>query len=363
MHAPFFTTVLLLSATSLAWAGPTNPPAGPIASTYKTLQQVEPRTALNATNTPGDADSVFRITQSGSYYLTGNVTGAVGLSAIKVEADDVTIDLNGFALQGVAGSIDGIRPGATVTGFAIFNGHISDWGGYGVNPTSGSPNFFNMFAMRIENVTVTSCQRGISTGRSSVLNNCSVRSCTFEGLVAGPGSVVHACVATGNGGDGFVSTEGCTIENCSAQGNTGVGINVSGQGDTLVTACNSTRNDGGGINMGQQNVVTNSQVAQNGTYGVQIEPNSVIEGCQIVRNTGPGVTTPPLGFSSALIVRGCTISNNSGWGIDFSNVPGGRAYQNFLQTNSSGAINAGVDDDAPLSPTSVGAGPWDNIGT
>jgi hypothetical protein len=63
---------LVLSAGALI-AGPLAPPPGPIASSYKTLSEVEPRTAVNATNTPGDAGCVYRISQHGSYYLTGNI--------------------------------------------------------------------------------------------------------------------------------------------------------------------------------------------------------------------------------------------------------------------------------------------------
>ncbi|HYD01608.1 MAG TPA: hypothetical protein VEB22_10315, partial [Phycisphaerales bacterium] len=47
-------------------AGPLNPPVGPVAPTAKPIAEVEPRTAINAANTPGDADSLFRITQPGS---------------------------------------------------------------------------------------------------------------------------------------------------------------------------------------------------------------------------------------------------------------------------------------------------------
>src|SRR5690606_28049177 len=46
--------------TNRTEAGPLNPPAAPN-PTMKTLDQIEPRTAINSVNTPGDADSVFRI--------------------------------------------------------------------------------------------------------------------------------------------------------------------------------------------------------------------------------------------------------------------------------------------------------------
>src|SRR2546423_12808745 len=68
-------TVLSLSAlgllvtSGLLFAGPLDPPAGPVTSSNKTLGEVEPRTPVNATNTPGDGISLFKITQPGSYYL------------------------------------------------------------------------------------------------------------------------------------------------------------------------------------------------------------------------------------------------------------------------------------------------------
>ena len=55
-----------------AW-GPLDPPDGPITPTYKTLTEVEPRIPLNAETAPGDADYLFNIPKSGSYYLTGNI--------------------------------------------------------------------------------------------------------------------------------------------------------------------------------------------------------------------------------------------------------------------------------------------------
>ena len=55
--------VLIAGVAAISIAGPLDPPAGPITATYKTLAEVEPRTAINATHTPGDADSIFKITQ------------------------------------------------------------------------------------------------------------------------------------------------------------------------------------------------------------------------------------------------------------------------------------------------------------
>lgn len=47
-----FALLLGLAATT-ASAGPLNPPAGPITSTYKTPDQVEPRIPVSSQTTPG----------------------------------------------------------------------------------------------------------------------------------------------------------------------------------------------------------------------------------------------------------------------------------------------------------------------
>ena len=82
--SPLVVAALLL-VPAFAVAGPLNPPAGAISSTAKTLVEVEPRTAISSTNTPGDADSQFRITAPGSYYLTGNIAGVANRKAIEVQ--------------------------------------------------------------------------------------------------------------------------------------------------------------------------------------------------------------------------------------------------------------------------------------
>src|SRR3954470_4200181 len=102
----FCSTVNMHLSTVFA-QGTLTPPGAP-APTMKTLDQVEPRTPIDATHTPGDADSLFKITQPGSYYLTANVTGVPAKHGVEIAASGVTLDLNGFDLVGVPGSLDGV---------------------------------------------------------------------------------------------------------------------------------------------------------------------------------------------------------------------------------------------------------------
>src|SRR5215470_13013662 len=101
--------VHVLACAVPALAGDLNPPAGAIGPTMKPLSEVEPRIAINATNTPGDADSMYRISNPGSYYLTGLLLIAPGKMGIEIANDDVTVDLNGYRMGGISGTQAGIR--------------------------------------------------------------------------------------------------------------------------------------------------------------------------------------------------------------------------------------------------------------
>ena len=92
----------------------------------KSLDQVEARKPIDATNTPGDGSNVFIISQAGSYYLTANLSGGGAKNGILVTSDHVTIDLNGFAVTGPGNTNNGIELG-TQKNVIIRNGTIRSW--------------------------------------------------------------------------------------------------------------------------------------------------------------------------------------------------------------------------------------------
>ena len=111
--------------------GSLTPPPGPPAPTMKTLDQLdaklEPRIPISSLP--------FTIDQPGSYYMTGNLTGVSGQDGITIASSDVTLDLMGFALTGVAGSLRGVRiNNSTITyNIAVRNGTVRSWGDMGVD--------------------------------------------------------------------------------------------------------------------------------------------------------------------------------------------------------------------------------------
>ena len=108
----------------------------------KTLDQVEPRIPL-ITDSPGvsvHASGGITISQSGSYYLTENLTVTTG-DGITINASEITLDLNGFTIRSTKATAG--YSGVKVNGsqVSIFNGHVKSGTTYDGNsetPYTGS---------------------------------------------------------------------------------------------------------------------------------------------------------------------------------------------------------------------------------
>ncbi|MCC6227852.1 MAG: right-handed parallel beta-helix repeat-containing protein [Phycisphaerales bacterium] len=291
----------LAGGAVILFAGPLNPPAGAVSSTYKTLTEVEPRIAINAANTPGDADSLFKITQPGSYYLTGSVTGVSGKRGIEVASSNVTIDLNGFALIGVASSLDGIGASVSVTGVTILNGVIRSWGDGGID-------FYSPMArdVRIQGITAsTNTGDGISLERQSLVKDCVASGNGANGFDVYAECVIENCVASSNIGDGFFVGALSVVSRCEAHSNGGNGIRSNNNGYSSIFDCVSSENIGSGIYVHRGTLVARNNCAFNTAAGIfvsnsdnRIEANTCISngrgidvdlaGNIIVRNTSTG---------------------------------------------------------------------------
>ncbi|HEY5298325.1 MAG TPA: hypothetical protein VIK59_10410 [Verrucomicrobiae bacterium] len=134
---PLIVSGFLATATLALGQGSLTPSGSP-APTMKSLDQIEPRTPISYDG--------YYISSPGSYYVTTNLTGsAFGVPGspygIYIASDNVTVDLNGFTLQGVSGSYSGIYIYGSHTNITIRNGIITGWGGDGVtfNYPTGTP--------------------------------------------------------------------------------------------------------------------------------------------------------------------------------------------------------------------------------
>lgn len=279
--------ITLLGLTTTALAGPIAPPAGPVASTGKTLTEVEPRIAITATNTPGDGDSLFKITRPGSYYLTEDaIVSQVSGTGIEIAASGVTIDLNGFTIRAVGSPNNGILNNGT-NSLTVRNGRIDGFSSKAIT---------SFGVTRIEDVSVQG--RGFV-----VVDRAIVRRCTLIGpetLItlsnsAVAGSLIEDCqitqTASSNVESVFTNTPSTTIRNCIVTAlapSAGFGIQVvsavgaSSSAGHVIENC-TVRNHATGISV-DEGVVRDCAVF-NANTGIQVSSNSLIEGNRLVSCT------------------------------------------------------------------------------
>lgn len=303
------------SATLFA-QGSLTPPGGP-APMMKTLAQVEPRTAI--TNT-----GPLTISQPGSYYLTTNILGISGSYGMVIASDNVVLDLNGFALLGVAGSASGIYFNAR-TNITVRNGTVRGWGGSGVESWSKS--------LQLENLNVSANgSDGIWASGVCSVQDCAAASNSNNGIKIIAGGIVSRCAVWGNGSDG-INAKYSTIENCRAQNNNSIGFNVN---YSKAENCLAQANTSFGFRP-IYSAVHGCLSISNSSHGFYPEFSSVRE-CQAQFNASCGINA-----YRGSAVTGCLVTSNALSGI-YAEYPGNLIVGNTCYGNntSSNTSHAGI---------------------
>jgi len=344
-----------------AWAQGNLTPSGAPAPTMKSLDQIEARTAI--TNTI----SLVTIAQSGSYYLTHNLTVSTG-DAIDITTNNVTLDLNGFTISSTAASSTGVAillgSSSALRNVTILNGFIkSGTTNNGLNVYAGSGfNYGISFnaqptMVSVRDVTVSGClQAGIYlTQNGSLVENCKVLSTGGMGIYATTvrqcvvrdcgngaiqcegaydcsgettslnvvytivGSVVQNCSGTCVNG---YAISGTTVNNCSGVAyGAGVGIyatvanncsgtSSSGAGLVIVESahdCTGSCPAGTGIELNNRYGVLHDCTAKSSTVGIDMGIYATIINCAAIGNNSNGVVA-----GQSCVIRGCTVNANGG---------------------------------------------------
>jgi len=288
-------------AVSRAFAqGPLMPPAAPAAS-MKTLDQIEPRTLI--------PDLPFSIEMPGSYYLGTNLFGESGKEGIIISSHDVTVDLNGFSLTGVAGSLHGISVEGSRDSIVIRNGTVRGWGQYGINASLAKSSHASGLRL-IDNGLGETSTAGLFLG-SGLIENCIAEGNGGSGLRAGTASSVRNCIARNNGTWGIHAQTGSSVLSCQSISNEDDGIVLTSSGSIL--HCSSVLNNNDGIEVGNDSYVFGNTCRDNGDNGTGAgihvtSPDNRIDSNNVIANeTGILVVS-----SGSLIVRNSSRGNGGG---------------------------------------------------
>jgi len=202
-------------------------PPGPPGPTMLTLAQIEPRTPI--------ASAGYVIANPGPYYLTANLVGVSGSHGIVISTGNVTLDLNGFTLQGVSGALNGIYISGGYTNINIRNGIVTGWGVNGVS--WNYPNLPSPQNVVLEHLTVSANVSGIWIAGACTVSDCSVQNNQESGIFEyGNGSRIVSNILVGNNTANLAPYAGIQIygsnnriegNQISGNGTSGYGINYS----------------------------------------------------------------------------------------------------------------------------------------
>jgi hypothetical protein len=196
----------------------------------------------------------YLVTSPGTYRLTSNLdvrgeTSPENVTAIRVLADDVTVDLNGFRILGPT----------VCSGPPVVCGPVGT--GVGVEAAT---------------------QEGVT------IRNGTVRGMGGAGVTAGPGAHVFDLQVASNGGPGLSVQPGGYVEGVTATWNRITGITVLGE--STVTHCVSSDNREQGIAAsGESNILTANNLRSNSGDGIYVESSALVEGNIAMFNGGYGL--------------------------------------------------------------------------
>ncbi len=285
---------IVISLFALATAGviiaqpSLDPPAGPIEESGRFGTLIE----LSQTTAPGDADSVFRISEPGSYILTGDVVVPFDTTGIEIASDDVTLDLNGYTIRGVEGSFgvgvgvpDASDGSATFSNLVVRNGVIRDvlTAVDVIDNALVFPSNFTSVApgATLDGLRISDCTIGIDATRASISD------CVIE--------VIQSGIINPKG-----SVDGCNVLISQGAFDFGAGIEV-----TSGRVTDTTVELASGVEMGFPAFIVRESVvrgctallAGNGTFGfVYVNDGATVSDCVVKnRSTSPADTVAFLG--------------------------------------------------------------------
>lgn len=202
--------------------------------------------ALAGNVTPGDtAGYPVTLSLSGSYILGGNLTVPANQNGISINAHNVDLDLNGFAIIGNGVAYNGILSGYGES--RIHNGAINRFRSAGI--------LLRNNVWMIEDMRITrNGGMGIDAFGSDLIT-------------------VRTSTIASNGTYGMLLDDNAVVESNTVAKNTDVGVFISQGGRVEGNEVSDNGDQGIVINNG--GIVTANSIRSNGSYGIDNGPSGV----------------------------------------------------------------------------------------
>ncbi len=244
--------------------GTLTPPGAP-GPTMKSLDQIEPRTPI--------LSLPYNITNSGSYYLTGNLTNAGFGNGITISADDVTVDFSGFTLIGGPFTGRAIIAPSLHRHIVVRNGGVRKWG-------SSAVLLFNAQWCEIDHLQIIDAgATGLYLGDNSLVTGCTVTNTGAYGILAGVASRLNNCLVVAASNACFSLADKCTVQDSTAR-QAGLGNGFTLGSYCTVLHCSSFENHfGSGFQSVDDCVFTDCTASQNDYQGIQSGKRNRFSGC------------------------------------------------------------------------------------
>ncbi len=199
----------------------------------------------------------YDITAPGSYYVTAHLSGIAG---IGIYVSNVTLDLNGYSVKGLAGNnSEGIEVFALSTSICIRNGSVVEWEKEGIKATLASNSSFSDLHL------VANAYDGLSAGSNNLVSNVVASDNGFDGIDMGESASVFHCTASNNTNEGIEADMGSSLIQCTANGNQQIGIRLFGA--CSATNCSSVENNNHGFSCGAGSVLRQNVSTDNSKSG------------------------------------------------------------------------------------------------
>ncbi|MCF7848612.1 MAG: right-handed parallel beta-helix repeat-containing protein [Kiritimatiellales bacterium] len=311
--------VVLFACFQLCSAGDLTPPSSP-GPTMKDLDQVKPGQPIAKSDLP------LFIYKPGHYYLTEDIQLDSGKSwgiPIRIDCDNVTVDLMGFTIEGTDEYYAAIYSdvGQRIT---VKNGVIESFKDYGVY-LAGEAGYQNS----VSNIKVKNCINGICLGDYSSADNCNLSGISGYGIQVGNNAFVTRCLVS------------------NSKEKTEYGIFCRDY--ALVSKCIVSFTSFRGIGCSDNSRIEDCMVSESTGDGFYILDGSVITGCTmkkcgIAANSRCLIEKNSIQEASISIGYGSTVRGNQFNGADIN--PSRTAiqglYANFIENNCFDSLLNGV---------------------